>query len=52
MNVLDRLFHKDVMSVDDKYVLPTIHEKIESLVIQQKRQTYIGDLFTKIKAIT
>lgn len=47
MNVLDRLVHKDVMSVDDTYVLPTIHEKMESLVIQQKRQTYRGDLFYK-----
>ena len=35
------------MSIDDTNDLIAIREKIESLIIQQKRQTYIGDVFPK-----
>ena len=47
MNLLDRLVYVDGMSVDDTTVLPAMREKIESLIIQHKRQTYIGDFFPK-----
>ena len=47
VNLLDRLVYVDGMSVDDTTVLPAMREKIESLIIQDKRQTYIGDFFPK-----
>ena len=47
MHLLDRLSHVDKMSVDDTNALLTLLGKMKSLVIQQKRQTYIGDFFRK-----
>ena len=47
VNLLDRLVHVDGMSVDDTNALLTIREKMGSLIIQQKIQTYIADFFSK-----
>lgn len=40
---LDRLIHVDDMSKDDTDYLLAISKKMESLAIQQKRQTFIKD---------
>ena len=47
VNLLNKLVHVDGMSVDYTNALLTIREKMESLIIQQKRQTHIGDFFSK-----
>ena len=47
LNLFDMLVHVDDMNVDDTNSLITIREKMESLIIQKKRQTYIGDFFSK-----
>ena len=43
VNLVDRLFHADGMNVDDTNVLLTIRENMENLIIQQKKQTFIGN---------
>ena len=47
VNLLDRLFHADGINVDDTNVLLTIRENMENLIIQQKKQTFIGNFFPK-----
>ena len=47
VNFLDRLVHVDGMCVDDTNDLLTICEKMTILIIQQERQTYIGDFLPK-----
>ena len=47
MKLLDRLVHVDGMSVEGTNAVIAIYEKIESLIVQQKRQTYIVDFFPK-----
>ena len=42
---LDRLIHVDDMSKDDNDSLLAISKKMESLAIQQKRQSFIKDFF-------
>ena len=45
VNLLNSLVHVDGMIVCDTNALLTMREKMESLIIQQKRQTYIGGFF-------
>ena len=47
VNFLDRNVYTDSISVYDTNGLLTICEKMENFVIQQKRQTYTGDIFSK-----
>ena len=47
VNLLDRLVHVDGMCVDDTNDLLNICEKMTILIIQQERQTYIGDFLPK-----
>ena len=42
---LDRLIHVHDMSKDDTDYLLAISKKMESLAIQQKRQSFIKDFF-------
>ena len=52
VHFLDRLVYADGMSVDDTNALLTICEKMESFIIQQRRQTYIGDFSQNVKVMT
>ena len=47
VNFLDRNVYADSISVYDTNGLLTICEKMENFVIQQKRQAYTGDIFSK-----
>lgn len=47
VNFLDRNVYADSISVYDTNGLLTICEKMENFVIQQKRQTYTDDIFSK-----
>ena len=47
VNFLDRNVYADSISVYDTNGLLTICEKMGNFIIQQKRQTYTGDIFSK-----